>query len=154
MGDKNQWELCRICGERTEEGDISDAGVCWDCEQYHGDEGAERILALAEIEGLDADDLEISKYDDALVECGRMEWLVLDDEDADNRAKRLAESYAEELLFGAVPERYHAYVDTDRFILDTVQQDGRASLLASYDGSEWGHHDPYTGRDWFIFRVN
>ena len=42
----------------------------------------------------------------------------------------------------------------DRFVEAVVNEDGRASLLASYDGDEDEETDEFTGDEWYIFRVN
>jgi hypothetical protein len=64
------------------------------------------------------------------------EYMVLTDEEADERARESTESYVEECVLPEVPESYRSYFNTDGFVDDVLRYDGRGSVLNRWDGSE------------------
>ena len=90
-------------------------------------------------------------YSEAVDLIDSEEYLVLTDDEADEKAELEAQYYLEEAL-SQVPEHLHRYVDADKYISDYISN-GRGRLLDTYDGSE----DSITldnGSVFYIYRRN
>ena len=162
------------------------AGVCPKCgaatdalsRMFHPGEGCEdheqykRILALAKHLGEDPDEVQKASYGENTYEFGRQEWLVLTDEEADERAR----DYIHDSVWAFRPEFLIAHmprgmttkaikliqqacedaneplsamlVDRDHFVDDAIRADGRGHFLSSYDGEE------NESEGYFLYRVN
>ncbi len=132
----------------------------------------DKRAALAEYLEEDADDWSESSYDDSLFECGNRKYLVLTDEEADDRnkeylketvwafrssflASHMPDGVSEEVI-KAVQEKCESgnealramILDWDHFVDDATGTDNRGHFLSSYDGEEIEHEGFY------IYRVN
>ena len=142
------------------------------------DEEEQRIFALCAHLECESDDLDVSRYDKTLIEEGSAEYLVLTEDEADQRA----EDYIRETLWafnadficnympdGIGPEEVEtlrgdrcedvnpAFValvgdNMDSLIEDAISSDGRGHFLNTYDGEE---NEVTVGETlYFIYRVN
>lgn len=64
-----------------------------------------------------------------------IDYLICDDETAEEKFNEAVESYIDECVFSQMPEQYHCYFDTEKFIND-CRYDGRGRELNYYDGNE------------------
>lgn len=132
--------------------------------------------ALAKFLDVDSDLFVESRYDESLFESGSREYLVLTDEEADERAA----DYIKQSLWAFNPEFIASHTsvdlskraimalakmqselcedandlvealisDLDEFIKDAIGADGRGHFLNTYDGYE------NEEGDFFIYRIN
>lgn len=118
-----------------------------------------KIEALAKHLEIEADEIEVSRYDENTLEVGREEYLVLTDSEADERVA----DYIRETAWAFRPEFLASHMtgidpedlkpiqekcesanpiilklidDLEHFISDAVLSDGRGNFLSSYDGEE------------------
>ena len=132
----------------------------------------ERIKALSEFLEIKEDEIEKSKYDEEALEAEGGEYLVLTDEEADQRTAdyirdtiwafsasflvcHMPKGVSQEIIEMAQEKSEDAnetlkamIVDLDHFIDDAIGADGRGHFLNSYDGSEGEQGD------YFIYQVN
>lgn len=128
--------------------------------------------ALAKHWGCEPDDITESSYDDCLLEIGSNEFLVLTDDEADQKtADYIRESIC---FFNSDFIAYHTVLDSEAiqaickdkyedinpalialigdgmqdFIDDAIGADGRGHFLSSYDGNE------IEIGEYFIYQVN
>ena len=90
-------------------------------------------------------------YSEAVDLVDSEEYLVLTDDEADEKAELEAQYYLEEAL-SQVPEHLHRYFDDDKYISNCIS-DGRGYLLGTYNGSE----DSITldnGSVFYVYRRN
>lgn len=73
-------------------------------------------------------------------------FLVLTEEEADERARQYAESLIDDCY--DLPTPLEPYFDRDRFVDDCVNIDGRGVQLAGYD------HEEHEQGEFFIYRTN
>jgi len=80
---------------------------------------------------------------------GNMEYLCLNENEADDAEDERLESYIDDCL--EIPEDIMCYFDREKWKRD-ARMDGRGHLLASYDGNE---HEVEVNGEWlFIYRQN
>ena len=118
-----------------------------------------KIEALAKHFDIEADEIEVSRYDENTFEIRREEFLVLTDEEADEKVA----DYIRETVWAFSPEFLASHMtgidpedlkpiqekcesanpiiiklidDLDHFIADAIASDGRGHFLATYDGEE------------------
>lgn len=118
-----------------------------------------KIEALAKHLEIEAEEIEISRYDENTLEVGREEYLVLTEEEADERVA----DYIRETAWAFRPEFLASHMtgidpedlkpiqekcesanpiilklidDMDHFIADAIASDGRGQFLSTYDGEE------------------
>lgn len=119
----------------------------------------QKIEALAKYLEADENDIETAKYSDDTFEYGRQEWLVLTEEEAEEKTKEYIKDTAwafrpeflsshmtgidpedlapiQEKCESANPIILKLIDDFDDFVRDAVQSDGMGHFLASYDGEE------------------
>jgi hypothetical protein len=132
--------------------------------------------ALAEHLEIKSSEIEQSSYNENIFEIGNQEYLVLTDDEADQRTKEyIADSVwafnsdfiiehssaldydeASKKVIMAIAEQYESgneamkkLIDNfDEFAEDAISADGRGHFLSSYDGEEWKNGDYY------IYRIN
>ena len=135
---------------------------------------SEKIKELAEELDVSVDDIEESDYDDCLFDVGNAEYLVLTDEEADQKVRDYIEESvwafnawfiiehsdlpfeAEEMIKGFQESKCESANETilalikdfDEFVEDAISADGRGHFLATYDGDE------IETESFFIYRVN
>jgi len=142
------------------------------------DEEGQRIFALCSHLECESDDLDVARYDETLIENGNQEYLVLTEDEADQRA----EDYIRDSLWafnadficnympdGIGPDEVNtlrgdkcedvnpAFValvgdNMDSLIEDAISSDGRGHFLNTYDGEEYEVNVGETL--YFIYRVN
>jgi len=115
---------------------------------------AEKIVALAlhlQIDFEEAQSIEVSSYDDCLLEYGRKEYLVYTDSEADDKWNDELENYIEECILHELPEAYRRYFDNEAWKSD-AKQDGRGHSLGRYDGEE--NKENVLGTTYYIYRKN
>lgn len=134
----------------------------------------EKIEALAEFLEIDLDEIEESSYDSDLFEVPGAEWLVLDDDEADQRAAdyirssvwafnasflqhymadgKLSAEDIERLRGDSCEDINDAFLamidDEQEFIDDAIRADGRGHFMNTYDGEEREHGE------YFLYRTN
>jgi hypothetical protein len=129
---------------------------------------AEALAKYLEVELTDIEE----GHDDDTFECGRKEYLVLTDDEADEKAKEyildsvwafrpeflmahMPEGVTEDLI-KAVQEKCESanpmllklIEDQDHFVSDAIAADGRGHFLNTYDGEE------NESGEFFIYRMN
>jgi hypothetical protein len=134
----------------------------------------ERNEALATYLDIPLDDVEPSTYDECVFEADDAEYMVLDDDEADERAREyIRESvwaFNADFLAGymvdgkltaeqidalrrdaceSINDAFLAMIDDfDEFSDDAISTDGRAHFLNTYDGQE------HEQGEWFIYRTS
>jgi len=146
-----------------------------DCRLWIEPEDA-RASALAELLGIEPEDVQEATYSENTYDADGGEWLVLTDEEADEAAH----DYIRESVWAFLPEFVAGYVpdgidaDTlqaiqgercedanapilalieagagfDDFAADAIAADGRGHFLAQYDGEE------REAREFYVYRAN
>ena len=116
-----------------------------------------KLTTLAEHIDCEADEIK-QGYDDSTFELGNKEYLVLTDEEADERAKEYIEDsiwafnswflashtgldeeiikHLQDKCEGANDVLLNAIKDIDAFISEAIGCDGRGHFMSSYDGHE------------------
>lgn len=94
-----------------------------------------RLNALALHLGVDAEELNVSSYDDNVIEYGSEEYLVVTDDEADELWEQDLDNYLEECIYPELPDNMRNYFDEDKWKND-ARYDGRAHSLSRYDGNE------------------
>lgn len=110
-----------------------------------------RIKALAKYLECKVNDLNESSYDEQVIECGKQEYLVVDEQEADDVWEQRLESYIEECIRAQLPEHLRSYFDSDSWKED-ARMDGRGHSISSYDGCE--NDIEIDGETIYIFRIN
>lgn len=127
----------------TEEEANEDAG---------GGEYEDYIIALAEEIGEDPADITEESHDCyglKVITCGRAEYAVGTDEEADEAWDQALDSYLDDCgVLDSMPENLRPYFDREAWKRD-ARHDGRGHALASYDGDEMDLADGYVA-----FRIN
>ena len=94
-----------------------------------------RINALALHLGVEVEELNVSPYDDNVIEYGNKEYLVVTDDEADEYWEQHLDNYLDEIIYPELPEHLRNYFDDEAWKSD-ARYDGRAHSLARYDGNE------------------
>lgn len=79
------------------------------------------------------------------------DYLVLTDEEADERWDESMDIYIEECILPELPKNLRYYFDSEKWKKD-ASFDGRGHYLASYDGEE--HEEEVNGTTYYIYRIN
>ena len=111
-----------------------------------------KVLALGKFLGLtleETKELNETNYD--IIEHGSYEYLVLDDNEADQKWEESIENYIDECILPELPEFAKKYFDNEAFKRD-ASFDGRGHSLASYDGVE--NEQISNNETYYIYRVN
>lgn len=93
---------------------------------------------LTEIEPYDVDDYSNN-------------YLVLTDEEANDKWEEYLENYIEDCILPELPKHLQNYFDTERW-KDDAKYDGRGHSLSSYDGNEY--EEEVNGTTYYIYRIN
>ena len=80
------------------------------------------------------------------------EYLVLEEDERDERATEYVRSYVEDVVLNEIPEAYQRWFDTEGFIEHVISTDGYGSQLATYDGEE--NETTYEGTWFYIYQTN
>jgi hypothetical protein len=113
----------------------------------------ERIIALVQHLGLDkkgAESINISSYNDNILEYGDQEYYVMDDDEADREYERQLDDYIDESILPEIPEAYRQYFDSEKWKDDARIDGSRGQMLNSWDGNE--HEEEVNGTDYYIYR--
>jgi hypothetical protein len=111
----------------------------------------QRIEALAqylELTGDEWEEIAASSYDETLFEYGQQEYLVLTDEEAEQRLDEHLDNLIEDVVLSEIPESLQYYFDDEKWKRE-ARFDGRGHFLSGYDGTE---HEAAHGL--FIYRTN
>lgn len=84
-------------------------------------------------------------------EDGSARWMVLTDEEADEKWEESLDSYIEDCILSELPEAYRFYFDDEKWKRD-AKHDGRGHSLAGYDGEE--NEETINGTTYYIYRTN
>ena len=84
-----------------------------------------------------AETMQHLEWDECIFECNNMKFLVVDEEEAEQKATESIENYIDDCVLSGIPERYHSYFDSEQFIEDCINIDGIAHTLSTYDGNEY-----------------
>ncbi len=128
-----------------------------ECFPFGGDEEEQRDIFLEEIdhtEHTESDFLQwckdnceaIEEYDE-----NGSDYLVLTDDEADDKWNDSLDSYIQECIFPELPKAYMNYFDEDAWKYD-AKMDGRGHSLASYDGNE--NEETVNDETYYIYRIN
>lgn len=79
------------------------------------------------------------------------EYLVLTDEEADDRWDEHLDEYIDQIILPELPEAYKNYFDDETWKKD-AKMDGRGYSLSSYDGNEY--EQDVNGTTYYIYRTN
>lgn len=134
---------------------------------------SDRITALADFLACDREELDESRYGENTFDYGRQEYLVLTDDEADDRAKEditeslwafnaswivdyLPNGVTEEVIETLQPQCEDANpailsMIGDRIgelVEDAIAVDGRGHFMNTYDGEE------HEAGEYFIYRIN
>ena len=128
--------------------------------------------ALAEFLECELNEVETSTYDEDTFDAEGNEYLVLTDEEADQRAEDYIRDSVWAFLPGFIADHCPRGIDAgvisiiqtkcedandpilgmiedfDEFVNDAISVDGRGHFLSTYDGEEYG------SGEYFIYRVN
>lgn len=110
-----------------------------------------RLNATALYLGVSISELEVSSYDDKIIEYGSEEYLVVTDDEADELWENELDNYLEEIIYPELPEHICRYFDSEAWKSD-ARYDGRASSLGRYDGNE--DSVIYEDIELYIYRQN
>ena len=110
-----------------------------------------KIKALAEHLGIDADEVEETSYDDCTFEADGGEYMVLTDDEADQLWDESLDSYIDECILPEMPEHLAGYFDYEKWKRD-ARMDGRGHCLNHYDSGE--DEIEIDGEYFYIYRIN
>lgn len=109
-----------------------------------------KVLALAK--HLDVEPSDIEEKNDTFTTAGdRSEWVVLTDDEADEKWEESLDNYIEECILPELPEEYRYYFDNEKWKRD-AKMDGRGHSLATYDGEEG--EETIDGETYYIYQMN
>ena len=95
---------------------------------------------------------EVEDYADyCTLDGSRKEFLVLDDNEAQDRFVQCLQDYIDDCIMPTIPESLRYYFDDEKWIKD-AEIDGRGHTLASYDGCE--NEEEVNGTTYYIYRAN
>lgn len=80
-----------------------------------------------------------------------IEYMVLNDEEADDEWNKNLNNYLEECVYPELPENLRNYFDNEKWKED-AKDDGRGNSLSGYDGVETEITDPETEEIFFAYR--
>jgi hypothetical protein len=79
------------------------------------------------------------------------DYLVLTDDESDERWGESLDNYIEECILPELPEYLQNYFDSEKWKED-AKYDGRGHSLSSYDGNEY--EEEVNGTTYYIYRIN
>lgn len=114
----------------------------------------ERAVSIMEYLGLNQwEFLEQVIDDDKIFTYGREEYLVLTDDEADERFEDELETYIEDCIWPEIPNYLREYFDKERWKED-ARCDGRGRSLAHHDGEENDWYSDYCSERYYIYRLS
>lgn len=93
------------------------------------------------------DAVEVAGYDDCMFMTAGGDYLVLTEDEANERWDDYLDQYLDDCILPEVPEAFRNYFDYDAWKRD-ARYDGRGHCLAGYDGDE------HEVRNYYIYRTN
>ena len=108
----------------------------------------EALTAHLELTGDEREEITVSSYDETLLEYGLQEYMVLTDDEANERWEESLNSYIDDCIIPELPEFAAQYFDEEKWKRD-ARHDGRGHCLSSYDG-----HEHQAAHGLFIYRIN
>lgn len=79
------------------------------------------------------------------------DYLVLTDDEADERWEESLDSYIDDCILPELPGNLQNYFDSEKW-KNNAKYDGRGHSLSSYDGNEY--EEKVNGTMYFIYRIN
>ena len=99
----------------------------------------------------EAENLQVSSYDENIIEYYGEEYEVLTDDEADDRWEEELQMYIDECIIPELPDFAARYFDEEVWKRD-ARFDGRGHSIARYDGCE--NEEEVNGTWYFIYRQN
>lgn len=128
---------------------------------YEGNEEEAIKGFLADIEGTEEADIDanfeiycsnnLTEVEPIEDDEERDNYMVLTDEEADQKWDNYLDSYIEEIILHKLPEQYRNYFDDERWKED-ARMDGRGHSLGYYDGCE--NEQSVNGETFYIYRMS
>lgn len=151
---------CEVCGEvefieeyqRVEEFEFISNKVEFNGNTYCSscfDEFEPQQRALAKHLNCGPEEIDETRY--GSWEYGKREYLVLTDDEADEKWDEELDRYIEDCL--DIPENLRFYFDDEKWKSD-AKMDGRGHALSGYDGNENEVTDELSGDVYYIYRTN
>lgn len=81
---------------------------------------------------------------------GNGEYLVLTDEEADEKEDEQLDNYLEECIYPELPENLRYYFDDEAWKRD-ARMDGRGHMISTYDGAEY--EEKVNNTWYYIYRI-
>jgi hypothetical protein len=110
----------------------------------------ERVQALAEFLDCPLSIITESAYGGHVFSAEGSDWLVVDDNEADELWEEDLENYVEECILPDLNEMHRNYFDTESWIEDTKRNGDRGNSLNRYSGEE--DSVEFEGITWFIYQ--
>jgi len=106
-----------------------------------------RVQALCQHLVIDPDEVN-QGYDSTTFEEGKREYMVLTDDETDEKQDESLDSYIDDCK---IPESIRPYFDEDKWKKD-ARMDGRGHCLSGHDGEE--NEEEVDGETFYIYRIN
>lgn len=95
--------------------------------------------------------LDIEEEGDDLWKVEGETYLILDDDEADDKWEEALDDYVEQVILPELPNHYQNYFDDEKW-KDEARYDGRGRPLSPYDGNEY--EESVDGTNYFLYRQN
>ena len=95
----------------------------------------EAVAILLNLDDKEKENLQVSSYDENIIEYYSEEYEVLTDDEADARWDEELDYYLKECIYPELPENMVNYFDNDAWKRD-ARFDGRGHAISRYDGNE------------------
>ena len=114
----------------------------------------EKLQALKQFLNLneeEAQELQVSSYNDNIIKYYSEEYEILTDEEADERWEEELQYYIDEYILSEIPKFCQRYFDEEAWKRD-ARFDGRGHSISHYDGCE--NEEKVNGTWYYIYRQN
>jgi hypothetical protein len=126
-----------------------------DWKEKYKDLKNDKLTALNQHLQLEGEELltedNISSYDDSCFEEGSSEYMVLTDDEANDKWEEALDGYLEECVYPELSDPLKNYFDDEAWKRD-ARMDGRGHSLSSYDGHE--HEEKVGEVTYYIYQTN
>ena len=99
----------------------------------------DREMAVIELLDVPVDewqDVNATSYDDKIIEYGKLEYLVLEDNEVEDYLDEYLDELIDETILPEIPKYLRNYFDSEKWKQDAIAWDGAGHFLALYDGVE------------------
>ena len=111
---------------------------------------SEKVQALAKFLDCPPTIIEESSYNDNIFSAEGSDWLVVDDDEADEMLEEDLENYVDDCILPEIDTMWHEYFNKEKWVQDTMALDERGSSLNRYDGIE--HRVDFGKETYFIYQ--